>query len=72
MRVVGCAFSQVKMNQNAIISQTKTLTVAIYFKTTLVSWGILSPFTPNTSETSVEYFGAFIPRYYLNFTDSIV
>lgn len=32
MRVVGCSFSPVKMNQGTIIAETKTFTVAIYFK----------------------------------------
>lgn len=51
MRVVGWAFSPVKMNQDAIMSQTKAFTVAIYFKSTQVSWGILSLFTANLCKT---------------------
>lgn len=78
MRAVGCAFSQVKMNQGAIISQTKTLTVAIYFKTTQVSWRILSPFTPNDCKThhkprsSILSVHSATARPYLGFTGSLV
>lgn len=70
MRVVGCSFSPVKMNQGTIIAETKTFTVAIYFKNISSVLGnpifIHTQPRQNTFEISVEYFfnATFILMYF--------